>query len=54
MLISPALAHGASGVDSVGGLAPLILLAIAVVFVLVFVGEAKWRKYRLRRDDGGE
>ncbi len=54
MLISPALAHGASGVDSIGSLAPLILLAIAVVFVLVFVGEAKWRKYGLRRDDGGE
>ncbi len=54
MLISPALAHGASGVDSVGSLGPLILLAIAVVFVLVFVGEAKWRRYRLRRDDVGE
>ncbi len=54
MLISPALAHGASGVDSVGSLAPLILVAIAVVFVVVFVGEAKWRKYRLRRDDSGE
>ena len=53
-MISPALAHGASGVDSVGGLAPLILLAIAVVFVVVFVAEAKWRKYRLRRDDSGE
>ncbi len=54
MLISPALAHGASGVESVGSVAPLILLAIAVVFVLVFVGEAKWRTYRLRRDDRGE
>jgi len=54
MLISPALAHGASGVESVGSVAPLILLAIAVVFVLVFVGEAKWRKYRLRRDVRGE
>jgi hypothetical protein len=54
MLISPALAHGASGVDSVGSLAPLILVAIAVVFVVVFVGEAKWRKFRLRRDESGE
>ncbi len=54
MLIPPALAHGASGVDSVGSLGPLFLLAIAAVFVLVFVGEAKWRRYRLRRDDGGE
>ena len=54
MLISPALAYGASGVDSVGSLAPLILVAIAVVFVVVFVGEAKWRKYRLRRDESGE
>ena len=53
-MISPALAHGASGVDSVGSLAPLILFAIAVTFVAVFVGEAKWRKYRLRRDDSGE
>ena len=54
MLISPALAHGASGVDSIGTMAPLILLAIAIVFILVFMGEAKWRKYRLRRDDSGE
>ena len=54
MLISPALAHGASGVDSVGSLGPLILLAIAVVFVLVFVGEAKWRRYRQRRDGSAE
>ncbi len=51
MLISPALAHGASGVDSVGSLAPLILVAIAVVFVVVFVGEAKWRKYRHNTKD---
>ena len=54
MLISPALAHGASGVDSAGSLGSLILPAIAVVFVLVFVGEAKWQRYRLRRDGSGE
>ncbi len=53
-MISPALAHGASGVDVVGSLGPLILLAIAVVFVLVFMGEAKWRRYKQRRDDSGE
>ena len=54
MLISPALAHGASGVDATGSRGPLIIVAILVVFVLVFVAEAKWRKYRLRRDDSGE
>jgi hypothetical protein len=54
MLISPALAHGASGVDVAASRGPLIILAILVVFVIVFVAEAKWRKYRLRRDSGGE
>ncbi len=36
MLISPAFAHGIGGAGSAAG--PLILLAIAVVFVLVVVG----------------
>lgn len=35
MLISPALAHGASGADVAGGFGPLILVVVAVVFVLV-------------------
>ena len=51
MLISPALAHGTSGAGSVGGFGPLILLAVAIVFVLVLVGEAKWRRRKQRRDD---
>ncbi len=50
MLISPALAHGTSGAGSVGGFGPLILLAVAIVFVLVLVGEAKWRRRKQRRD----
>lgn len=54
MLISPALAHGASGAGSVGGLGPLILLVVAIVFVLVLVGEAKWRSYKKRRDGNGQ
>ncbi len=54
MLISSAFAHGASGDGSVGGFGPLILLAAAILFILVFVISAKWRKRRLRRQDSGE
>ena len=50
MLISPALAHGSSGAGSVGGPGPLILLGVAIVIVLVFLGNAKWRRYKQRRD----
>lgn len=52
MLISQALAHGASGADSPGGFGPFILLGVAIVFVLVLLGEKKWRTYRQRRDGG--
>ena len=44
MLISSALAHGTSGSGSVGGFGPLILLAAATLFILVFVINAKWRQ----------
>ncbi len=54
MLISQALAHGAGGADSPGGFGPLIMLAVAVVFVLVLVGERKWREYSQHRDGGDE
>ncbi len=54
MFISQALAHGASGADSPGGFGPFILLAVAALFVLVLVGEKKWRAYRQRRDGGDE
>ena len=54
MLISPALAHGASGADSSGGFGPLILVVVAVVFVVVLVGEKKWRGRRLARDGNGK
>ena len=54
MLISPALAHGASGADAAGGFGPLILVVVAVVFVLVPVGETKWRGRRLARDGNGK
>ena len=50
MLISPALAHGSPGVASGGGFGPLILLAVAIVVILVFVGEAKWRRHKRKRD----
>lgn len=53
MFISQALAHGASGADSPGGFGPLILLGVAVLFILILLGEKKWREYR-RRHDGGE
>ncbi len=54
MFISQALAHGSSGVDSPGGFGPLIVLAVAVLFVLVLVGEKKWRAYRQRREGDDE
>ncbi len=45
MLISPALAHGASGTGtSGGGNALLIILAIAAVLGLLYVGQKKWRR----------
>ncbi len=50
MLISPALAHGASGADAAGVFGPLILVVIAVVFVLVLAGEKKWRGRKLARN----
>ena len=54
MLISPALAHGASGVDSAGGFGPLVLLAAAAIVVVVLVAERKWRQRKTRRDGGRE
>jgi uncharacterized membrane protein len=45
----PVLAHGTGGDGSVGGFGPLFLLAVAVVFVLVLVVEARWRKRALER-----
>ncbi|MEE8445197.1 MAG: hypothetical protein V3S44_07580 [Alphaproteobacteria bacterium] len=51
MFISQALAHGASGASSPGGLGPFILLGVAILFVLVLIGEKKWRAYRNRRGE---
>ena len=48
MLISPAFAHGSSGVDSGGQHGPLILLVVAVVVVSLLVAEKKWRRRKLR------
>ncbi len=54
MLISQALAHGASGVENpAGGGGPLILLGVAVVFVLVLMAEKKWRRRKPRHNDKG-
>lgn len=54
MLISQALAHGTSGVENPsGGVGPLILLGVAVVFVLVLVAEKKWRRRKPRHNDKG-
>ena len=50
MVISPALAHGSNDAGSVGGYGPLILLAVAIVFVLVLVGQKKWRRCKSKRD----
>ncbi len=54
MLISPALAHGASGVGNpAGGVGPLILLGVAILLVAVFVAEKKWTNRKIRRNNGG-
>ncbi len=50
----PVAAHGTSGDGSVGGFGPLILLAVAIVAVLFLVGESKWRKRKLNRDESGD
>ncbi len=52
MLISPAFAHGTGGGGSEVG--PLILLAIAVVFILVYLGRKKWRARKAMRQGSGD
>ena len=52
MLISPAFAHGTGGGGTAVG--PLILLAIAIVFVVVYVGKKKWRARKAVREGSGE
>ncbi len=52
MLISSAYAHGTGGGGSEVG--PLILLAIAVVFILVYLGRKKWRARKAVRQGSGE
>ncbi len=54
MLISPALAHGTTTGEQPASYGPLILLGVAVVFVLALVAEKKWRKRKLKRDDGNK
>jgi hypothetical protein len=44
MWISPAFAHGSSGVESTGLHGPTILLIVAVVVVTLLVVEKKWRR----------
>ncbi len=50
MLISPAWAHGTGGAAT--GLGPLIILGIAIVAILFFIGRKKWRARQKTRDDG--
>ena len=55
MLISPAWAHGLARADaSGGGIALLIILAAVGVLFLGYAGQKKWRRRKLRRDDGAE
>ena len=50
MLISPAsAAHGVVGTGGSGGTALLIIIGVAMVFLLVYLGQKKWR---IRRRDG--
>ena len=51
-MISPAFAHGTGGGGSEVG--PLILLAIAVVFIPVYLGRKKWRARKAVRQGSGE
>lgn len=52
MLISPAWAHGTGTPEGAGGgTGPLILLGIAVVAILFFIGRKKWRARQARRND---
>ena len=54
MWISPALAHGTSvGGTSAGGIVPVILLAVAIVFFLARAGQKSWRGRKLERDSSG-
>ena len=54
-MAAPAVAFGTGGDGSVGGfIGPLIMLAVAVVFVLVLVVEARWRGRKLKREEGGK
>jgi hypothetical protein len=55
MLISPAsAAHGVVGTGGSGGTALLIIIGVAMVFLLVYVGQKKWRRRMLRRDGSGK
>jgi hypothetical protein len=55
MLISPAsAAHGVVGTGGSGGTALLIIIGVAMVFLLVYVGGKKWRSRMARRDGGGK
>jgi hypothetical protein len=51
MLISPALAHHetAGSGTTMGDILPLIIIAVALLFVLVFWGRKKGRKRKRRR-----
>jgi len=51
MLISPALAHHetAGSGTMMGDILPLIIIAVALLFVLVFWGRKKGRKRKRRR-----
>lgn len=48
MWISPAFAHGSSGVESTGLHGPTILLIVAAVVVTLLVAEKKWRRRKQR------
>lgn len=53
MLISRALAgHGIvdTGSDG-GGNAVLIILGVAILFLVFYMGRKKWRKHRAEQDD---
>lgn len=54
MWISPAFAHGSSGVESTGLHGPTILLIVAIVVVTLLVAEKKWRRRKQRLQNDAE
>ncbi len=54
MFISSAFAHGSNNDGEVGGMMPLVVIGVVVVFALYMIVKWQWRKYRARRNTSPE